>query len=209
MPRDGTATRERILDEAQRLVIDRGFAATTVDAVLEAADTSKGAFFHHFPSKDQLGQALIERYARSDLAIQAEFMAAAEAASDDPAEQLIRFVSLFEEAASELVSEQAGCLYVSFVYERQLVAGDVHSTIEDAVLAARELLARKLEAAIALHPPRVPVDVTALADLAFTVFEGGFILARTLRDPSLLRGQLTQLRRYLELLFEVGDAARP
>ena len=209
MPRDGTATRERILDEAERLVIDRGFAATTVDAVLEAADTSKGAFFHHFPSKDQLGQALIERYARSDLALQKQLMAAAEAVSDDPAEQLIRFVSLFEEAAGQLVSEQSGCLYVSFVYERQLVAGDVHAVIEDAVLAARELLARKLEAAIALHPPRVPVDVTALADLAFTVFEGGFILARTLRDPSLLRGQLIQLRRYLELLFEVGDAANP
>ena len=51
--------------------------------------------------------------------------------------------------------------------------------------------------------------MTSLADLVFTTFEGGFILARTLRDPSLLRGQLTHLRRYLELLFAVGDASNP
>jgi TetR/AcrR family transcriptional repressor of nem operon len=182
---------------------------TVINAVLAAAGTSKGAFFHHFTSKDQLGQALIERYARSDLAIQEEFMAAAEAMSDDPAEQLVGFVSLFEEAADELVSEQSGCLYVSFVYERQLVDDSVHSMIEDTVIAVREQVARKLEAAIELHPPRVPVDVTSLADLCFTIFEGGFILARTLREPSLLRGQLTHLRRYLELLFEVGDAVKP
>jgi TetR/AcrR family transcriptional repressor of nem operon len=209
MPRDGTATRERILDEAQRLVLERGFAATTVDAVLAAAGTSKGAFFHHFASKDQLGHALVERYARADLAFQEEFMGAAEAASDDPAEQLVTFVSLFEEAADELVSEQSGCLYVSFVYEKQLADNDAHSLIVGAVLEARERLAQKVEAAIAVHPPRVPVDVTSLADLVFTTFEGGFILARTLRNPSLLRGQLVHLRRYLELLFGVGDAARP
>nr|MBA2293902.1 TetR/AcrR family transcriptional regulator [Actinomycetota bacterium] len=201
MPRDGTATRERILDEAQRLVLERGFSATTVDAVLAAAGTSKGAFFHHFPSKDQLGHALVERYAQADLAYQEQFMAAAEAASDDPAEQLVTFVSLFEEAADELVTEQSGCLYVSFVYEKQLVDDGTHSLIVDAVIAARERFAQKLEAAIAIHPPGVPVDVTSLADLVFTTFEGGFILARTLRDPSLLRGQLTHLRRYLELLF--------
>lgn len=209
MPRDGAATRERILGEAQRLVLERGFSATTVDAVLAATGASKGAFFHHFPSKDQLGHALIQRYAEADLAALEEFMAAAEATSSDPAEQLIAFVSLFEEAAHELASEQSGCLYVSFIYEKQLVDDDAHALIVEAVVAWRERLAEKLEAAIAVHPPRVPIDVTSLADLVFTTFEGGFILARTLRDPSLLRGQLTHLRRYLELLFGVGSAGNP
>jgi TetR/AcrR family transcriptional repressor of nem operon len=204
VPRDGTATRERLLDEAQRLVLERGFSATTVDAVLAATGTSKGAFFHHFPSKDALGHALVQRYAEADLVATEQFMAAAEATTDDPAEQLVAFVSLFEEAADELATEQNGCLYVSFVYEKQLVDDGVHSLIVDTVIATRERLAQKLEAAIAVHPPRVPIDVTSLADLVFTTFEGGFILARTLRDPSLLRGQLTHLRRYLELLFEVG-----
>ena len=51
-----TDTRERILDAAQQLVMERGFSATTVDAILEAAGSSKGAFFHHFASKADLGR---------------------------------------------------------------------------------------------------------------------------------------------------------
>ena len=43
MPKDGTPNRERILDAAQQLVIENGFAATSVDQVLSAAGTSKGA----------------------------------------------------------------------------------------------------------------------------------------------------------------------
>ena len=42
MPKDGTANRERILDAAEHLVIENGFAATSVDQILTAAGTSKG-----------------------------------------------------------------------------------------------------------------------------------------------------------------------
>jgi hypothetical protein len=46
------------------------------------------------------------------------------------------------------------------------------------------------------------VDLESLADQVFTTFEGGFILARAMHDPSHLRAQLTHLRHYLELLFD-------
>ncbi len=68
MPRDGTATRERILDAAEHLVIENGYAATSVDQVIAASGTSKGAFFHHFDSKRDLARALVERYVEADLA---------------------------------------------------------------------------------------------------------------------------------------------
>jgi TetR/AcrR family transcriptional repressor of nem operon len=176
--------------------------------VIGATGTSKGSFFHHFRSKDDLGRALVERYARADVEHLEQFMRAAETTSDDPAAQLIEFVRMFEEAADDLAREQPGCLYVSFVYEKQLVDDQTSGLIVDAVLAWRERLAEKIRAAAALHPPRLPVDdVASLADMVFSTFEGGFILARTMQDPSLLRGQLVHLRCYLELLFGVGEAA--
>src|SRR3989304_2633883 len=52
----GAKTRERILDQAQRLILDQGLAATSIDQVLTAAGTSKGAFFHHFPTKNHLAR---------------------------------------------------------------------------------------------------------------------------------------------------------
>jgi TetR/AcrR family transcriptional repressor of nem operon len=208
VPPDGAPTRERILEAATTLVVDRGFAATTVDAVLEAAGTTKGAFFHHFPSKASLGHALVERYAAVDVGMLEEFMASAEASRSDPAEQLVEFLRLFEDAAADLAHAHSGCLYVSFVQQSQLVDEHTIGVIAAAVLAWRERLEAKLGEAAAVHGLPGDVDLTSLADLAFTVFEGGFILARTLGDAELMRGQLAHLRRYVELLFGVQPRAR-
>jgi TetR/AcrR family transcriptional regulator, transcriptional repressor for nem operon len=201
MPRDGTATRERILDAAQRIVLERGFAATSVDAVLAQAPATKGAFFHHFPSKDELGRALLERYAAADERLLDDFMAAAEAESDDPAEQLVAFVRHYEQAADELAPTQPGCLFVSFIYESQLARDGDDDLIATSIRHWRTRLLDKLEAAARAHPPAVAVDLPSLADQVFTTFEGGYILARAMHDPNHLRAQLTHLRHYLELLF--------
>ena len=58
MPRDGTATRTRILDAAQTLMERNGVTGTSVDQILDGAHTSKGAFFHHFDSKRELTAVL-------------------------------------------------------------------------------------------------------------------------------------------------------
>lgn len=144
MARSGAQTRERILDGAQRLVLEHGLAATTVDAILAESGTSKGAFFHHFPTKNDLARALVERYAESDVAFLDEFMAKAETASEDPALQVVEFIRLFEDAADEMVTQQPSCLYVSYIYEKQLFEDGTNDVIVGAVLAWRERLASKI-----------------------------------------------------------------
>ena len=187
--------RERILDAAQRIVLERGFAATSVDAVLAQAPATKGAFFHHFPSKNALGRALLERYAAADAQMLDDFMAVAEAQSEDPAEQLVALVRHFEHAADELAPTQPGCLFVSFIYESQLAGDGDYDLIATSIRHWRmRLLLDKLEAAAQAHPPAVAVDLPSLADQVFTTFEGGFILARAMHDPRHLRSQLAHLR---------------
>ena len=203
MPRDGTAMRDRLLDAAQRLVLERGFAATSVDAVLAQAGATKGAFFHHFPSKNALGRALLERYAAADARALDTFMKAAEAASDDPAEQLVVFARLFELAAGDLPALQPGCLFVSFIYEQELAGENSDAIIEHSIGLWHARLLEKLEAAALAHPPASDVDLPSLADQVFTTFEGGFILARATKDDTRLQSQLAHLRLYLELLFGV------
>src|SRR5262245_35414901 len=206
MARSGTQTRERILDGAQRLVLEHGLAATTVDAILAESETSKGAFFHHFPTKNDLARALVARYAESDVAFLDEFMAKAEAASDDPALQVIEFIRLFEDAADEMVSQQPSCLYVSYIYEKQLFENGTNELIVGAVLAWRERLAAKIREAAEAHPPRTPIDADAVADHVFATFEGAFMLTRAMSDPELMRRQLALVREYVALLFDVPPA---
>ena len=208
MARDGTANRERILDTAQRLVLERGFAATSVDAVITEASASKGGFFHHFHSKHELGLALLERYAAADKRLLEEFMTAAEAETEDPAEQLVAFVRRFEQVAAELAPTQPGCLFVSFIYESQLAGDGFGDLIAESIREWRERLLEKLEAAARAHPPATPVDLASLADHVFTVFEGGFILTRAMDEPTHLPAQLAHVRHYLQLLFGLSPGQR-
>lgn len=196
-----TTARDRILDAARALVLDRGFGSTTIDEVLAAASASKGAFFHHFPSKAELGRALVERYAADDAATLETFMAAAEQATDDPAEQLVAFVRQFENVAETAMQVQPACLFVSFIYEHGLAPAGTDEVVVRSILHWRERLLEKLQQAAATRPSLPPVDLPSLADQMFTVVEGAFLLARALDDPTRMRAQLAHLRHYLELIF--------
>ena len=200
MPRDGTATRSKILDAAQNLVLEQGFGGTSVDEIIISAKTTKGGFFHHFPTKQALAHGLVERYVAQDLELLDDLFARVEAESDDPLEQLLGFVELQEDLVDEL-GDVPGCLYASVMYEQELVDAGTRELIADAVRAWRTRVRAKLDEVVALYPPRVPVDLDALADQGLAVYEGTFVLSRALHEPELLRGQLRHFRTYLELLF--------
>ena len=56
------AARDRILDAAEQLVADQGASSLTLDAVAQAAGVSKGGLLYHYPNKDALLAAMIERH---------------------------------------------------------------------------------------------------------------------------------------------------
>ena len=199
MPRNGAATRERILNAAERLVIDNGYAATSLDRVIAESRSSKGAFFHHFASKDELARALVDRYAAADIAQLDAALAEVTAEAVDPVERVIRFVRIFENTADELMSQQSSCLYVSVLTERELVTRGTSAQIERAIEAWRDGFARLLRAAL---PATAEVDPDDLADHLFVTFEGSFILCRATGDPGHLRRQLVTIRQLLQALLE-------
>ena len=192
------------MDVAESLILDQGFAATSVDAIVTGAGVTKGAFFHHFATKTELGHALVERWASLDEAHLGETMERAERLGRDPRQQLLLFVGLFEESMASLTEPYPGCLLASTVHEAELFDQATHGRIRASVLAWRERLRGKLDEVAAVHPPRLDVDLDAVADQMWSTFEGAFILSQTLREAGVVAAQLRQYRNYLELLF--GDA---
>ncbi len=201
MVRNGPATRERILDSAKRITLDRGFAAATLDQIMADAQVTTGAFFHHFESKAALGRAILDRYAEEDYAALDRLWTQAERLSSDPLQQLLLFVGLMAEDYGGITEAEVGCLYASFVYERQLGVESAAEVIEKAIRAWRSRFREQLDRVVQRYPPRLPVDLDALADLVYSAAEGGYIVARATHEPDLIRGQLIQVRTYLELLF--------
>ncbi|MDZ5620779.1 TetR/AcrR family transcriptional regulator [Nocardioides bizhenqiangii] len=199
MPRDGSFTRDRILAAARRLVIDNGFRATTVESVIAASGSSKGAFFHHFPSKRDLADALVAEYVADDLEMLEQGMAAAYDAGPGPADRAVAFVRFYEDMADEIMTGTTGCLYTSVLAEMDLVDAGTSDPITKAVTIWRERYAELLTAAVG---DRSDIDVPALSDHVFVTFEGAYLLARTTGDPTQMRRQLAVVRRLLESVLK-------
>ena len=208
MPRDGTATRQRILDSAHDLILDNGYAATSLDEILGASEVTKGAFFHHFPSKDAMADALWIQYLEGEERSFEETFRRAERLTSDPLQQVLITIGFFEEMYADLEQPHPGCLLASFAYQNELMTPARKVESEEVFLIWRRAIGAKLREAEAVHPPVAPVDHDAVADMIQLIFEGGFIMAKVLDDAGLLVRYLRVLRQYIEVLFGVA-IARP
>jgi TetR/AcrR family transcriptional repressor of nem operon len=205
MARDGTATKDKILDSAMQLVMDQGYGGMTVDQVIAGAGITKGAFFHHFKTKSDLAQALLDRYVRLDDELLHELIARAEKLSHDPLQQYLIFVGLLEEALRSPGESPPGCLVASYVYQLELFPPDTRAAVINSFNEWRRVLGAKLDAALAKQSAKLPVTSEQLYDNLMAVFEGGVIMSRLYRQSATLPDQVAQHKNYVELLFGLRD----
>lgn len=196
----GAVTRTAILDAAESLILEQGFAATAIDQVLDRTGLTKGAFFHHFHSKGDLALALVERYAQRDSDLLEANLERATRLARDPLQQVLVFVGLFIEMF-EALRQPTGCLFATYCYEAQLFDERTLGVVRAAMLRWRQRFGAKLDEAIQRTPPRLPATADSLADMITVIFEGAFVLSRTVNEPGLVAEQLIHYRNYLELLF--------
>jgi len=190
------------MDHAQALILASGFAGTSVDSIVESAGVTKGAFYHHFPGKGELALALVERWAEDDLRHLTHALERSAHLTRDPVQRLLVFVGLLEEAWVGLTEPYEGCLFASYVSEAGLFDDKTLQVIRRALLAWRTSVLRLLEEAAELRPPRGEVDLEATADLLTVLFEGAFIVSKTLSEPDLVARQVRRYRDHLALMFE-------
>jgi len=206
MAKSGAMTRERILDAAQALVFEHGFAGTSIDSVLARTGLTKGAFFYHFKSKAELGQALIERFAGQEIALLDGTLQRAEALSEDPLQQVLIFIGLLREPLENLSTPFPGCLFASYLYQPREFAPEVTAVAATTLGEWRRRLTQKFAEVAARHPPARPVDPESLADHLTTTFEGAYVLSKALNEAELPARQIALFRRFVEDLF--SGAAR-
>ena len=65
----GQETRARILDVAEASILAKGFDATSIEEIVAGAEITRSGFFYHFPDKNALARALLERYLEQDRAL--------------------------------------------------------------------------------------------------------------------------------------------
>ncbi|RJL12799.1 TetR/AcrR family transcriptional regulator [Paracoccus siganidrum] len=189
--------RTRLLEAARDIVRAQGFAATSVDQLCRAAGVTKGAFFHHFASKEALGVAAAEYWSETTGAL---FAAAPYHDHADPVDRVLGYVDFRRQLiAGEL--EAFTCLVGTMTQE----AYHAHPAIREACAASIFGHAATLEpdiaAAIEARGIRADWTPASLAAHTQAVLQGAFILAKAADDPSVATDSVDHLKRYLTLLF--------
>ena len=197
----GEQTRARIIDIAGAAVLQKGFAATSIDEVIAAAGITKSGFFYHFRDKNDLAKALLQRYLDEDDEVFDRLFARADALTDDPLQGFLVFLKLLAEMFADLPNGHPGCLIASYCYQDQLFSRDVRELASHGLRAWRQRFRARLEKIAARHPPKFDVDLNALADMLSAVADGGIVLSKALAQPRHLPDQIMLYRNFIRLTF--------
>jgi TetR/AcrR family transcriptional regulator, transcriptional repressor for nem operon len=186
-----------LLDAALSVIRAKGYAATRIEDICEAAGLTKGSFFHHFKSKEELAVEAAEhwRVATADV-----FAFAAYRALPDPLDRLLAYVD-FRKALLKGALPEITCFAGTMIQE----VYETHPVLRDACDKSINEHVASLESDIeeAMRRYRVdrPFSAGSLALYTQAVIQGAFILAKAKQDPAVAADCLDHLRRYIETLF--------
>lgn len=190
-------TRSKLLDAAMSVIRAKGYSATTVDDICRAAGVSKGSFFHHFASKEQLATAAAEHFATMADGL---FSTAPYRTIADPLQRLLGYVD-FRVAILRGELPQFTCLLGTMVQE----AYETHPAIREAcdkyISGHAANVAKDIAEARRLYAPDATWTAESLGLYTQAVIQGSFILAKARHGPEIAVECLGHLRRYVELLF--------
>lgn len=199
-PERGDA-RTRLLEAASDVIRSKGFAATTVDDLCREAGVTKGAFFHHFPSKDALGVAAAQHWAETTGAL---FEGAPYHAPADPLDRVLAYLAFRREIVEGDIPAFT-CLVGTLAQEVHQTAPAIRDAAAASIFDHAATLEADIEAAIearGIEPDGW--DAASLARHFQATLQGGFILAKAGNDPEHAREAIDHLDRYVRRLFGVA-----
>lgn len=202
-PSSRPSAREKLIEAAHNLVRRKGYAATSVEEICAAAGVTKGAFFHHFASKEALGAAAAERWtARAEDLI---FTLPPWVRIEDPLARLLAHID-FRLFMIDGPAEGFTCFVGTMVQESFATSEVLRAASEASIDAYCQRLALDIDAAIAAHGTREPVSALSLAYHIQAVLQGAFVIAKAKASPKEARESVLHLKRYIRFLFNADEA---
>ncbi len=179
------ATRQQLLQQGMTLLLREGYQHLGISAVLEATDTPKGSFYHHFKSKEDFGLQVIDLYMSEVHAGLAQCL------GDESVPPLQRVRNFFEATIEKYRGEgYLGCLLGGLGQELSGVSESFRRKVEQCFNEISRRIAVCLKEAV--RQGHLPKDTNpqALAELVVNCWEGAALRTRLRRDPAALKEML-------------------
>jgi TetR/AcrR family transcriptional regulator, transcriptional repressor for nem operon len=190
-------SKTRILNAALHVIRAKGYSATRIEDICEAAGLTKGSFFHHFSGKEDLAIAAADYWSEVTSAL---FASAPYHGPADPLDRILAYVD-FRKAIVRGELPDFTCLIGTMTQEIYDTHPAIREACERSISGHVHTLVPDIEAAIRQYGIQATWTPESLALFTQAAIQGAFILAKAKHGASAASDAIDHLRRYIELLF--------
>ena len=190
-PKQRSDTAEQILDLAETLIQTRGYNAFSYQDISDSLGIRKASIHYHFPSKTDLGIAVVERYV-------ARFGAALTALAADESRPSMAVLDLYVEPYAGFAdTADRVCLCGALAGEILALPGELRSRVEGFFRTHQEWLAKILKRGAARGEFNLVAPASKQARFIFSALQGALLVKRTTGDATQLRDVITVMKLQL------------
>lgn len=189
-------SRKEILDAGFWEVFTRGFQGVSVDDIVKKTSLTKGAFYHQFPTKLDLGYALVDEVIRP--MTYSRWVEPLKEYEDPLDGILVLIKNLIGKAPKEEL--QYGCPLNNLVQEMAPVDQEFKERLENALRFWIDGMEKELDRAKKSGQIRSDVNTRQVAHFVVMAHEGFYGMLKVLHDPKAFTSLYNSLKAYFETL---------
>jgi TetR/AcrR family transcriptional repressor of nem operon len=179
------STKQRLIEAGLRMLLERGYNSLGIQALLDATDTPKGSFYHHFKDKEDFALQVIDAYM---VGVHAGLDACLLDSALPPLARIRRFFEMTQESYRQ--EGYLGCLMGGLGQELSGVSEVFRHKIDWCLSSISERMAKCLTEAQRNGDIPATSNVQEMADLLVDCWEGAALRSRLRRNPSSLNAML-------------------
>ena len=195
-------SRTKVLDAALQVIRSQGYNDTTVDELCIAAGLTKGSFFHHFKSKEDMTLAAVEHWNSRTGAL---FEAAPYRRLADPRDRVLAYIDLRKQLLRGH-AQDFSCLLGTLVQETFATHPRIRDACNHGITLHAQGVGRDIAAAKARYAPKAAWDAQVLALFTQATLQGAFVLAKAQGSAAIAALCIDHLRQHVAQLLGLHPA---
>jgi TetR/AcrR family transcriptional regulator, transcriptional repressor for nem operon len=188
-------TKERILEAAEEIMLQKSFHSVGLNEILTAVKVPKGSFYHYFQSKEHFGVELLKHYVAEASAWKRRLLLS----TDQEPNPLERFLTYMESNIARMFEGECrgSCLVAKLATEISSFSDPMRQVLADGMRDWQNIIEKLLVEALEKKAIRANLDPVETAALIQDLWMGASQRSQVQRNVAPLRGAVTFLRRYL------------